>query len=124
MDITVVCKNIRQLWLTLAIVTPSYKNPQKEAFKKELRGYTSPEFSFEIRQKAFEYINEIQIYNNEVIRNLVNASVHHNWRFRNFARTLVTDVLKNPGTKQALENQLDSFTEKEQHFLETTFKKM
>ena len=114
-------KNIRQLWLTLAIVTPTYNETAKPRYIDELRSYTSPAYSFEVRQKAFGYINEIQLYDETVVNNLVNASVHHNWRFRNTARQLLDEVLKNPGTKEALKRTMNSFTNAEKKYLSRIF---
>jgi len=114
-------KNIRQLWLTLAIVTPTYNETAKPRYIDELRSYTSPAYSFEVRQKAFGYINEIQLYDETVVNNLVNASVHHNWRFRNTARQLLDEVLKNPGIKEALKRTMNSFTNAEKNYLSRIF---
>ncbi len=114
-------KNIRQLWLTLAIVTPTYNDTAKPRYIDELRSYTSPAYSFEVRQKAFGYINEIQLYDETVVNNLVNASVHHNWRFRNTARQLLDEVLKNPGIKEALKRTMNSFTNAEKNYLSRIF---
>ena len=114
-------KNIRQLWLTLAIVSPAYNETAKPRYIDELRSYTSPTYSFEVRQKAFGYINEIQLYDETVVNNLVNASVHHNWRFRNTARQLLDEVLKNPGIKEALKRTMNSFTNAEKNYLSRIF---
>ncbi|HIB48415.1 MAG TPA: M1 family peptidase [Flavobacteriaceae bacterium] len=114
-------KNIRQLWLTLAIVSPAYNETAKPRYIDELRSYTSPAYSFEVRQKAFGYINEIQLYDETVVNNLVNASVHHNWRFRNTARQLLDEVLKNPGIKEALKRTMNSFTNAEKNYLSRIF---
>jgi aminopeptidase N len=114
-------KNIRQLWLALAIVTSDYKISEKENFKAELRGYTSEKFSFEIRQKAFEYVSQLGLYNEEVVKNLVNASVHHNWRFRSASRELLDEVLKNPGVMNVLERSMNSFSAKEKAYLMNVF---
>ena len=112
-------KNIRQLWLTLAIVTPRYKTEIKEAFRSELRSYSSSAYSFEIRQKAFGYINEIQLYDQQVIKNLINASVHHNWRFRQYSRKLLIEALKNPANVAIISAVSPSLSEKEQRYLKT-----
>ena len=111
-------KNIRQLWLALAIVTPNYAVTAKPIFKKELQGYTSNAYSFEIRQTAFEYVSELGLYNEKVLANLINASVHPNWRFRNASRKSLDEVLKTPGVEEALKNNLASFSEKERNYLQ------
>ncbi|KAA3622872.1 MAG: M1 family peptidase [Flavobacterium sp.] len=115
-------KNVRQLWLALAIITDGYRTEEKTTFVNELRGYTGNTYSFELRQLAFRYINELRLYNDEVLDNLIDASVHHNWRFRNASRTLFSEIIKNPGTKEEIIKKMDSFSEKEQQFLQTQFK--
>ncbi|RDK87155.1 M1 family metallopeptidase [Marinirhabdus gelatinilytica] len=110
-------KSIRQLWLALAILASDYNVPEKEKFKEELRGYTSEEFSFEVRQKAFEYVHQLGLYNDRVLRNLINASVHHNWRFRKFARTLFSEKIKDPATSETISKAMGTFSAKEQSFL-------
>tara|TARA_A100000171_G_C2140273_1_gene154765 strand:- start:9625 stop:11682 length:2058 start_codon:yes stop_codon:yes gene_type:complete len=110
-------KNIRQLWLALAIVSPAYKISEKDTFKTELQGYTSEKFSFEIRQKAFEYVSQLRLYDETVVNNLINASVHHNWRFRSTARTLLDEVLKNKSMKAKVVEKMNSFSDKEKEYL-------
>lgn len=110
-------KNIRQLWLALAVFTKGYQEDNRDTFITELKSYCSPQYSFEIRKKAFEYINELQLYDEVVVDNLVNAAVHHQWRFRNFARGLLDELLKGPGLKEALEDRLEQYSEREQKFL-------
>ena len=114
-------KNIRQLWLALASITPGYNVSEKENFVKELQDYTSETYSFEIRQKAFQYISQLGLYTEAVIANLVQASVHHNWRFRNASRELLDEVLKKPEWKEALQKQIDTFSAKEKAYLRKVF---
>lgn len=110
-------KNIRQLWLVLALNTKGYKPLKRTDFTEELQNYTGSEYSFEIRQKAFEYCNEIGLYNDVVINNMVDAAVHHNWRFRNFARNLLNNLLKNTDVEEALYQRIDSFSTAEKEYL-------
>jgi aminopeptidase N len=110
-------KNVRQLWLALATITEGFRTEEKSGFVRELRDYTSNKYSFEIRQKAFGYINELGLFDETVIDNLIEASVHHNWRFRNASRSLFSEILKNPGTREALESNLDRYSDKERQFL-------
>jgi len=110
-------KNIRQLWLVLALVTEGYRQNNKQDYLKEMVSYTSPEHSFEIRERAFGYLNELQVFPRESINYLVDACVHHNWRFRNAARTILDTVLANEAYKQQITKSFDSFSEKEKKFL-------
>ena len=88
-------KNIRQLWLALALLTEGYDNQEKENYISELKHYTSPDYSFEIREKAFEYVNELQLWDTETLKNLVEATVHPTWRFAKPSKALLNNLLQN-----------------------------
>ncbi len=85
-------KNIRTLWLTLALLTEKYKPEYKAKFYDELLDYTSPEHDFELRQNAFNYLTEIQACNAKCKAHLKQATKHHNWRFKKFAKSLLKAV--------------------------------
>ena len=85
--------NLRMLWLTLALLTPGFDEDHKAEYFNELSGYTSPEYGFEIRQLAFEYLKEAFTFTDTNLKDLVNACVHHSWQFRNFARNLLNELL-------------------------------
>ncbi|MCH2490834.1 MAG: M1 family metallopeptidase [Flavobacteriales bacterium] len=110
-------KNVRQLWLVLVLLTEAYQPEKKSEYLAELKSYTSPEYSFEIRERAFGYVHELELYDATVLRNLVNASVHHTWRFRNFAREILDNVLENAQFRSLLSNEMNSLSEKEKNFL-------
>jgi len=112
-------KNVRQLWLVLALVTNDFEVENKERYALELKNYTSPEYSFEIRQIAIGYVNELQLWDSITLNNLVNASVHHAWRFRNYARTLLDVVSKNETYKSEILNLMNGFSEKEKQYIAT-----
>jgi aminopeptidase N len=110
-------KNVRQLWLALASLTEGYRAEENSAFISELQKYSSSEYSFEIRQISLRYIHALGLYNDDVIDNLIDATVHHNWRFRNSSRRLFSQILLNPGTSAAINSRMDQFSEKEQQYL-------
>lgn len=111
-------KNVRQLWLFLALITTDYFVENRPQWEAELKSYTSPSFSFEIREKAFGYVHELQIYDREVLRNLSQACVHHNWRFRNSCRKLMDQVLTREAFKNTLIELKSSLNAREQAFLD------
>lgn len=86
-------KNMRQLWLALALLTDSYEELHKNMYFKELKDYTSPAYSFEIREKALEYMAELELWDRESLRNLVNATTHPAWRFAKSSKALLTEVI-------------------------------
>ncbi|MDC8000030.1 M1 family metallopeptidase [Aequorivita todarodis] len=87
-------KNIRQLWLALALLTEGYDNPEKENYVSELKHYTSTDYSFEIREKAFEYVNELQLWDLQTLKNLAEACVHPTWRFSKPSKEMLNKLLQ------------------------------
>lgn len=87
-------KNIRTLWLALALNTEGFKTSKYKLFYSELVSYTHPAYHFEVRKNAFQYLNELQLMNSEAIKNLTNATQHHNWRFKSYCRNLLATFKK------------------------------
>ncbi|MFD1613906.1 M1 family metallopeptidase [Gelatiniphilus marinus] len=85
-------KNVRTLWLTLALITEDYEVENKPIYFKELANYTNDIFGFETRQNAFQYLTQIQACNNNCKDNLKQATKHHNWRFSKFAKDLLKNI--------------------------------
>ncbi|MAP54682.1 M1 family metallopeptidase [Altibacter sp.] len=106
-------RNVRQLWLALALLTEGYQEANKRNFLEELKGYTAPEFAFEVRERAFGYVYELGLFDEDTLEHLVNASVHHNWRFRNSARSILKEVLRDPVLKAKITGMWDFFSEAE-----------
>lgn len=88
-------KNIRQVWLFLALVTEGYENNEKENYLNEWKGYTSTNYSFEIREKAFNNVNELQVWDLETLKNLAEACVHPTWRFSKSSKEMLNSLLQN-----------------------------
>ncbi|WP_066217666.1 M1 family metallopeptidase [Formosa haliotis] len=98
-------KNIRQLWLVLALSTPEYKPENNTVYVNELIDYTHAKYDFEVRELAFSYVEALQLYNEEVIVNLKQATKHHNWRLSKMAKQLLVALEGNPKYKPLL-NQI------------------
>jgi len=96
-------KNIRLLWLILALNTENYKKESKPLFYDELVSYTASKYSIETRQNAFSYLGSIDAFNKLALTNLVEASQHHVWRFKKFARDLIERLMNNENYKPILE---------------------
>lgn len=82
-------KNVRILWLTLALITKDYDPVYRRSYLQELTDYTGPKYGFEIRQSAFSYLKQIQACREACKSNLKQATSHHNWRFKKFAKELL-----------------------------------
>lgn len=107
-------KNLRQLWLVLALVEPSYMSDNTSEFIEELSAYSSSEFSFEIREISLNYLNDLSLWQPSSLESLLNAATHHNWRFRSNAREILSEVLTNEEYKTYYKNNFDTFSEEEQ----------
>ncbi|MEX2349974.1 MAG: M1 family metallopeptidase [Flavobacteriaceae bacterium] len=110
-------KNVRLLWLALAIVTDGYQNDKKSLFFKELSQYSKPEYSFEIRQGAFQFLFGLDGFTKENLKNLVDACLHHNWRFAKSSRELLEALMQDPETKSLLLEILPELPEKQSEWL-------
>ena len=72
----------------------------KGIFLKELIEYTSPSNSYNIREKALEYIGYLNLWNRVSLLNLIDASQHHYWRFRDFSRNILKGLLKDENYRE------------------------
>ena len=113
-------KNIRILWLALALVTQDYQDSQKPQYYKELAGYTSPRYSFEVRQNAFRYLKEVQALNDQNIVDLVNAAMHHSWRFAGYAKEMLKTLAENEVWEQRIKELSNRLSAKERDFIQKT----
>src|SRR5690606_9031141 len=74
-------KNIRTLWLTLALITEDFEQENKSDYFEELTNYTNPSYHFEIRQNAFQYLKLVNACNEKCQENLEQAAKHPVWQF-------------------------------------------
>ena len=115
-------KSIRQLWLALALITDRYENVEKVNYLNELKSYTSEDYSFEIREKAFEYIHELRLWDMTTLTNLVEAAVHPNWRFSKSAKTLISLISEDPDKFRAIMSLKNKVSSKAASYLNTISK--
>lgn len=111
-------KNIRMLWLVLALNTEDYHTNEHQKFYLELSGYTSSKFGFSIRENAFTYLESLQAFSDRSLMDLVDGATHHNWRFRNSCRKILDNMLKDEKYKKKYVVLLDSLPKDQYDFLE------
>ena len=112
-------KNVRLLWLTLALVTLDYNTQESGIYFEELIGYTSSMYNPEVRQTAFQYLFEIQALKGEGLVNLIKASNHHSWQFRNYARQLLDSLLMMESQKNEIEKIATQLNSSDLRYLKT-----
>ena len=106
-------KNLRILWLTLALGTKDYQMAEKAKFYDELLNFCSPEFETSIRQNAMENLLFINEKDQNVLPNLVNSLVSHKWQFSKFGKDKIRLLLKNPNIRIYLEQLLPNLSSAE-----------
>lgn len=111
-------KNVRILWLVLALSTQEYQPEKHQEFYKELSGYSSPVHHFSTRENAFTYLESLQAFSDQSLADLVDGAVHHNWRFRNFCRKVLDNLLKNPAYQKKYVDLKNNLSKRQQEFLE------
>ncbi|WP_276392333.1 M1 family metallopeptidase [Eudoraea chungangensis] len=95
--------SLRLLWLSLALITKDYaSDADLQNFASELFGYTSPQYAYEIRQNAFGMIISLFPLRDNNLIDLMEAADHHFWRFRNYARKLLNDLLADENEKERI----------------------
>lgn len=112
-------KNVRLLWLALALVTPEYNASQKSVYLDELVDYTDSSFNPEVRQGAFQYLFQINGLTEMVLRNLIVATDHHSWQFRSYCRNLLEEILKDVNLKNQLIEVAKKLNDSDLRYLKT-----
>jgi aminopeptidase N len=99
-------KNMRLLWLALALGTKEYRLDKKAAYYDELLAYAQPGEEASVRQSAIEKLLYLDKGDQNVLPLLVNATVHHKWQFSKFGRDKIREKLKLTNTRKFFEELL------------------
>jgi aminopeptidase N len=106
-------KNLRILWLTLALGTKDYELDNKAKYYDELLNYCSPKFESSVRQNAIENLLFINDKDKNVLPFLVNSLVSHKWQFSKFGREKIRLLLKNQNIRTYFETLLATLNKEE-----------
>jgi aminopeptidase N len=113
--------NLRTLWLSLALSTADYA-VDKEVLVNELINYSSINYEANTRQNTLEKLLAFKIINDEVFKNLINATTNHMWQFSKFGRDNIRKLLKNKEMRVSFERILTDLNENEQFQLNRLLK--
>ena len=106
-------KNLRILWLTLALGTKDYELDNKAKFYDELLNYCSPKFESSVRQNALENVLFMNDKDKNVLPFLVNSLTSHKWQFSKFGREKIRLLLKNPNVRTYFETLMATLNKDE-----------
>lgn len=104
-------KSLRILYLTFALL--SDESQTQASLFTELVAYTAPIFESSVRQNAITNALSINPRDTTVLKNLVNATVHHKWQFSKFGRDKIRQLLKKEGYADLFQSILPSLSESE-----------
>lgn len=93
-------RNVRILWLTLALNTREFSNDEKLRFYNELIDYTTPAWEASVRQNALQNLLHISPGDTNVLQSLAHALIHHKWQLTKFARDTIREKLKLANTRE------------------------
>lgn len=110
-------KNIRLLWLSLALLTRDYEPNNTNNYYLELSGYTSPIYSNEVRQGAFQFLGQLIGLLDSNLLDLVGATQHHSWQFRKYARSLLDELLEKKEYRERIEGLRAKFNGEELRYM-------
>ncbi|MBA6316359.1 M1 family metallopeptidase [Cellulophaga baltica] len=115
-------KNVRLLWLTLALVTEDYNSLKTKDYFDELGSYTQAQYDPKTRETAFQYLFQTFGLTDTNLEDLAEASMHHSWQFKKFARALFDELLKDEAYKDRIIALLPKLNEKEKLYLTSKLK--
>lgn len=116
-------KNIRQLWLMMALTYEGTGYEDMKSHFSELSSYASHSYSFEIRGLAFRKLAFIEGYIYPNLMHLIEACFHPNWRFRSSSRALFENLIKNDKLLFPVEGILNQLPEYQRAWVKSILEK-
>lgn len=87
-------KNLRILWLTMALMSKDYEVENKINFYDELLNYTTLKYESTVRQNAIINLLFVKPTDTNVLQALVNPLMSHKWQFSKFSRDKIRELIK------------------------------
>ncbi|GAB2771715.1 M1 family metallopeptidase [Actinomadura fibrosa] len=101
-------KNVRIAWLALSMATPEISSAQKKEYFQELNSYTDGHQRFQVRQNAFDFLYQLGAFTDESLQNLQQATTHHNYRFREYAKAMLKTLKESGSLSEAQLEMLEN----------------
>ena len=83
------------MYLTFAQHSNSLSEEIKNNLHNELVDYTSPKHESSIRQNALEAALNVNPFDEEVLKNLINGTTHFKWQFSKYSKDRIRELIKN-----------------------------
>lgn len=100
-------KNVRTLWLVLALNTPGFSTKERASFFEELNSYTATNHNTRLRQNAFKYLELLNSFSDESLVNLSMGATHPSWQFNKSCTQLLERLLEKDKYRVRFSNVMD-----------------
>lgn len=87
-------KNLRILWLTLALSSPDYRKEEKAGYYDELLLYAGNSFEGNTRQNAVEKLLYLNPNDINALKALSAMLTHHRWQISKYARDTIRNLVR------------------------------
>lgn len=114
--------SLEMAWNVLALNSNNYKNNEKYQFLQRLSSFTSPINSPTTRTAAFDYLINMDAMSAQNYKDLMDACLHHNWRFYKNSRDIFEALYKKNDSRVVIDKVLSTMTEQEQEKIRSLFK--
>ncbi len=99
--------NVRIAWLKHAI-----KSGKKE-YTDELANYCSLRYDFRTRMNAINAVSELELWNEQIIHELIDAALHWNFRLAPVATDALVKLIENDFVSEMVRQQLNAMGKNE-----------
>ncbi len=117
-------KNLRILWLTLALKTNNFEVNNKANYYQELLSYGSSKFEYSTRQNALNNLIYLDKNDENYLPFLINGLTNHKWQMVKFCKDKIRIFLKNKSHRAYFETSLSKISKPEAIQLEKLLKEI
>ena len=113
--------NLKIANLTLQLVSQQVVVENKQKAILELEQLTKTPYESGVRQNALETLINFKLVSNAVLISLIDASLHHKWRFVSYAKAEIRKLISTDEGNQQLKELLPILNENQQNRLNSFF---
>lgn len=113
--------NLKIAHLTLQLVSQQVGLDEKQNAIQELEQLTKAPYESGVRQNALETLINFKLISNSVLTSLIDASMHHKWRFVSYAKAEIRKLISKDEGNQQLKELLPLLNENQQNRLNSFF---
>ncbi|WP_320815700.1 M1 family metallopeptidase [Flavobacterium sp.] len=113
--------NLKIANLTLQLVSQQVVVENKQKAILELEQLTKTPYESGVRQNALETLINFKLISNAVLISLIDASMHHKWRFVSYAKAEIRKLVSIEESNQQLKELLPLLNENQQNRLNSFF---